>query len=193
MVSKRQHKLLWCSSYDRGLQHLLKMWPQIKAEYPDATLDIYYGWGLFEQRYADNPERMAWKDRMDGLMTQEGITHHGRVGKEELNEATKMCGIWAYPTDFDEINCISALNCQLYGCVPCVINKAALKETVGSGIKVEGDIYDPETKEEYLKQLLGLMGDETKWKEEQEKGKKFVEGYSWSDISKKWIKEFMQH
>lgn len=186
----RQHKLLWASSYDRGLQHLLKMWPDIKKAYPDATLDIFYGWGLFATRFADNPERMAWMDRINNQMQQDGITHHGRVGKKELNDATKKCGIWAYPTDFDEINCITALNCQKYGCVPCVINKAALKETVGSGVKVDGDIYDPETYDLYLKELLDLMGDEKRWKQEQKKGKVFAKDFGWSLIADSWIQEF---
>ena len=95
-----------------------------------------------------------------------------------------------YPTDFDEINCITALNCQFLGCVPCVINKAALKETVGSGVRVEGDIWDPETRDEYLAKLLELMGDEKRWKEEQEKGIQFAKDYSWSNIAQKWIQEF---
>jgi len=464
----RQHKLFWGSSYDRGLNHLLKMWPAIKEKYPDASLEVCYGWDLFVNRYANNPERMAWKEGVDKMMKADGITHHGRVGKRELDEITKKCGIWAYPTDFDEINCcsgdtnilmprdhrvhpygvpikelvgksnfyvysydhesdqitlgkvlwvkktrsnaelliitlddgtvlkftpdhqfmlrdgsyrkaselsvgqslmplyerpsfmikqpngywqhehrivgellgdvggkhvdhingdrynntidnlqvlsskdhakktfkgrqhsisgkkrlaemskerimntfpdkesrvewaraqcrkmwdmvnsmsesdrkkwltdrankkretektkkyhnhkiaridvaairedvydmevekyhnfnaggvfvhncITALNCQKLGCVPCVINKAALAETVGSGIKVEGDIYDPETRSEFLKQLLILMGDEKLWRREIEKGIKFAASYSWKRIANEWIKEFMAH
>lgn len=186
----RQHKLLWCSSYDRGLQHLLKLWPFILEKYPDATLDIAYGWNLFLTGYQDNPERMAWKDRMDELMKQKGITHHGRVSKDKLNKITSECGIWAYTTDFDEINCISALNCQLLSCVPCVINRTALKETVSSGVKVEGDIYDPDVKEEYLKQLLTLMGDKKKWEEESKKGKLFAKDYLWERVAKEWVINF---
>lgn len=166
------------------------MWPKIKETYPDATLDICYGWGLFATRYANNPERMAWMDSVNKLMEQDGITHHGRIGHGELDEITKKCGIWAYPTDFDEINCITALNCQRLGCVPCVINKAALAETVGSGVKVEGDIFDPEAREEYLKQLLALMGDEKRWGEEIDKGIKFASGFTWSNMAEAWIKEF---
>ena len=188
----RRHKLFWGSSYDRGLQHLLKMWPKILEVFPDATLDICYGWGLFEQRFANNPERMQWKERIDEMMTQKGITHHGRIGHNELDKITSECGIWTYPTDFDEINCITALNCQRLGCVPCVINKAALNETVGSGVKVNGDIYDPDAREEYLKQLLDLMGNEKKWKEEQEKGIKFASNYSWNKISNQWINVFTE-
>ncbi len=192
-MASRQHKLFWGSSYDRGLNHLLKMWPAILEKYPDATLDICYGWGLFSTRYANNPERMTWKNNIDKLMKQQGITHHGRIGKEALNEITKKCGVWAYPTDFDEINCITALNCQALGCVPCVINKAALKETVGSGVRVEGDIYDPETREEYLTRLLNLMGDEKLWKAEQLKGIEFAKNYLWEQIAEQWIQEFTAH
>jgi 2-polyprenyl-3-methyl-5-hydroxy-6-metoxy-1,4-benzoquinol methylase len=188
----RQHKLFWGSSYDRGLNHLLRMWPKILEKFPDATLDICYGWGLFDQRYANNPERMAWKKKVEEMMTQKGITHHGKVGKEELNKITKECGIWAYPTDFDEINCITALNCQALGCVPCVINKAALAETVGSGVKVEGEIWDSEVRDEYLSQLIFLMGDEKRWEEEQKKGIEFSKGYLWEKMAEKWIEQFKQ-
>jgi glycosyltransferase involved in cell wall biosynthesis len=168
------------------------MWPKIIEKFPDATLDICYGWGLFEVRFANNPERMKWKESVDKMMTQKGITHHGRIGKEELNNITAKCGIWAYPTDFDEINCITALNCQKLGCVPCVINKAALAETVGSGVKVGGDVYDPDTREEFLKQLLNLMGDEVLWRQEIDKGIKFASNYSWRLIAEEWIKEFTE-
>jgi glycosyltransferase involved in cell wall biosynthesis len=189
-MESKQHKLLYASSYDRGLSHLLKLWPKILERFPDTTLDVAYGWDLFLKGFQNNPERMAWKKKIDDLMTQPRITHHGRVSKEELNKITSECGIWAYPTDFDEINCITALNCQSLGCVPCVINKAALKETVGSGVQVEGEIWDPDVREEYLKQLLDLMGDEKRWQEESKKGIEFAKDYSWTKISKQWVKEF---
>lgn len=186
----RQHKLFWASSYDRGIQHLLKMWPKIIKKFPDATLSVYYGWNLFEAAYRNNPERMNWKERMDEKMTQKGITHYGRVGQPELKKAREECGIWAYPTDFNEINCITALQCQEDGCVPCVINKAALKETVGAGVRVEGDIFDPEVQEEYLKQLLELMGNKEKWLAEQVSGRSFARQFSWPLIAKQWTKLF---
>ncbi len=186
----KQHKLIWASSYDRGLIWLLKLWPKIIEKYPDVTLDIYYGWNLFDKAFSNNHERMAWKKKMCELMTQKGITEYGRVGKEELNKATQEAGIWVYPTDFDEINCITALNCQKYGCVPCVINRAALQETVGSGVKVDGLIFDPEVKEKYLNELLNLMGNEKLWQEESKKGIEFTKNYSWSKIASDWINIF---
>ena len=186
----RNHKLFWGSSYDRGLQHLLKMWPQIKAKFPDATLDVAYGWDLFDKGYANNPERMAWKERINKLMEQDGITHHGRISKDKLKSLRQSCGIWAYTTDFQEINCITALECQSDGCVPCVIDYAALKETVQSGVKIDGDIYDEETQLAYLDGLLLLMGDEEKWKQEQLKGYEFTKNYRWEVIADEWAKLF---
>jgi glycosyltransferase involved in cell wall biosynthesis len=188
----RQHNLFWGSSYDRGLFHLLNMWEDIKKAYPDAELHITYGWQVFDMIAHNNPERMEWKKMMILLMDQPGITVHGRVNKKELKTLRQRCGIWAYPTDFTEINCITALECQHDGCVPVTIAYAALKETVGSGVMVQGDIYDKTTREKYKQELLSLMGDETRWKIESKKGKKFALKYSWENISSKWNQEFVK-
>lgn len=186
----RQHKLWWQSSYDRGLDMVLDMWPEIKKAYPDATLDICYGWDLFEKIFANNPERMEWKSKLDKQMEAEGITHHGKISQDKMKELRKECGIWVYPTYFTEINCIGALECQSDGVVPCVINKAALKETVGSGKKINGDIYDESTKKEYLDELLELMNNKEEWKVESEKAIGFAKDYQWSIIASKWDEEF---
>jgi hypothetical protein len=182
----KQTKCFYGSSYDRGLIHLLKMWPDILDAVPEATLDICYGWNLFLKAFSNNPERMAWHDKMNELMKQPGITEHGRIGKSDLKKIRSACGIWTYPTDFDEINCITALECQNDGLVPCVVNKAALKETVESGIRIEGDIYMRETAEEYKMALIDLMKDEKKWKEESDKAIKFSKKYDWKEISHQW-------
>ena len=64
----KQHKLWHQSSADRGLEHLLKLWPRIVEKFPDATLDHCYGFEVFDTMYHNNPERMAWKQRMLDLM-----------------------------------------------------------------------------------------------------------------------------
>ncbi len=179
-------RIIYTSSYDRGLQHLLEMWPDIRKEVPDAELHIFYGWQLFEQFYKDNPASMKWKEKMDNLMNQEGITDHGRVPQPELKEEMLKSGIWAYPTHFGEINCISAIKAQAYGCEPVVVNYAALAETVQFGSKVEGDIYDDDTKKAFLKSILEALTNpmtEEKRKEMMDWAQK---KYSWSKVAKSW-------
>jgi glycosyltransferase involved in cell wall biosynthesis len=186
----KNHKLFYGSSMDRGLQHLLKIWPDILDAVPDATLDICYGDNLFLIVYANNPERMAWHDRIYELFKQPGITDHGRVGKKELKEIRSACGIWAYPTDFDEINCITGLEAQNDGLVPVVINKAALVETVQSGVKIVGDIYMRDTLEEYKNALISLMNDEPRWQVESDKAKEFAKKFDWQILAKVWTRYF---
>jgi len=166
------------------------MWKHVLEKFPDAELHIAYGWDLFVKGFKDNPERMEWKQRMEAAMKQKGITDHGRIGKKELKKLRQKCGIWAYPTDFTEINCITALECQNDGLVPVVMNYAALKETVGSGIRIEGDIWDEGPKKEYLESLLSLMNDETRFNVESGKAKEWAKSYSWEKVADEWLKHF---
>jgi glycosyltransferase involved in cell wall biosynthesis len=186
----KHHKLWWQSSYDRGLDIVLNMWPRILAKFPDATLDITYGWDLFDKGYLDNPERQMWKEKINKMMEQKGITHHGRVGKEKLHELRSKCGIWVYPTYFQEINCIGALETQKDGLVPVVISDFALKETVWSGRKVDGDIYDPETKDKYLEALFEIMGDLSIWETESARAIDGAKKYEWDLIASEWAEYF---
>lgn len=186
-TNPRNHNLLYQSSYDRGLEILLDLWPRIIKKFPDATLSIAYGWNTFVQFYRDNPERMKWKEKMEIKMKQAGVHHYGRLGKQILKQIRKHCGIWSYPTFFAEINCISGLECQEAGLVPVTMNSFALKETIGSGSKVEGDIYDDSVKELWLKELFKYMSDEKLWKKESEKAQNFAKDYSWTIISQRWL------
>lgn len=184
------NRVIYTSSYDRGLEHLLGMWADVKKEVPEATLSCYYGWQLFEKFYKDNPASMMWMNKMNKLMEQDGVTDHGRVPQPELAEEYKKSGIWAYSTHFGEINCISAIKAQAYGCEPVVVNYAALKETVQFGRKVEGDIYDQETKDEFKKQLIEALKNPMSEEKRQEMMKKTVEKYEWSKIADQWSAEF---
>ena len=183
-------KMLYASSYDRGLAHLLKMWPEIKKELPKAKLEVCYGWELFLRGYSNNPQMMKWKSEIDELMKQDGITHHGRVSKKELDKITSSCDLWVYPTHFEETNCITALNSQRFGCVPVTMELAALQDTVFSGVKIDGDITDPEVQKIYIKELVSLAKDEKRMKEEKEKAIEGAKKYSWTNIAKEWEVHF---
>jgi len=186
----RQHKLFYQSSYDRGLEHLLKMWPSIKLAIPDATLDICYGWDLFDKMNHNNPERVEWKRQMVELMQQIDVTEHGRIGKKEMAKLRSTCGILAYPAHFTEISCISVMEAMRDGLVPVTTDLAALKETNDCGVMVSGDIYDPTVKQSYLEALLNTMGDETLFKEKQQKCLQKAKKLTWEKVADKWINLF---
>lgn len=186
----RNHKLIYTSSADRGLDILLTMWPEILKKFPDATLDIAYGWQVFDQVVGNNAERIAWKNSIVEACKQKGIRDHGRIGKAELQQLRKECGIWSYPTYFTEIFCMNAIEGQLEGVVPVTVDLAALHEVVGAGVLVKGDIYKKEVQEEYLKQLLSLMGDQKRWNEESKKAREFAKQFTWEKTARAWADEF---
>lgn len=179
-------RIIYTSSYDRGLQHLLEMWPDIIKEVPDAELHVFYGWQLFEKFYKDNPGSMAWKAKMTELMTQKGITDHGRVAQPDLIKEYEKSGIWAYPTHFGEINCISAIKAQAYGCEPVIVNYAALRETVQYGRRVEGDIYDDETKQAFKKELIDVLKNPMSDEKRKEMMEETLKKYSWDEVVTSW-------
>jgi glycosyltransferase involved in cell wall biosynthesis len=184
-------RCIYTSSYDRGLVHLLELWPEVKKAVPDATLDIYYGWELFDKFYSNNPSSMKWKEHMLEMMKYDGVSEHGRIPQKQVEEEMKKTSIWPYPTHFGEINCITGLKAQAFGAIPVVINYAALETTVQFGIKVNGDIYDKEVQDVFRDQLIWVL-QHPEWQEEVRKpmmawaSKKFL----WSEIAKHWNAEF---
>lgn len=188
----RNNKLIiYTSSYDRGLEHLLKIFPEVKAAEPTAELHIFYGWDLFTRFYRDNPASMAWKAKMDEMMKADGITHHGRVPQTAMKEWIEKAGIWAYPTHFGEISCISAMKAQAWGAIPVVVNYAALETTVAFGKKIDGDIYEKETQDMFKEALIEALKDD-KWQDaiRPEMMKWARNQFAWEKVAQQWTAEF---
>lgn len=178
-MKKRKNSVGYFSAYYRGLECLLKMWPEIRKRVPDATLDVYYGWEswLALQGEDDFYQRM---EKMFKHLANSGVSVHGRVSHQELAKAMGEIQVWAYPTEFPEIHCITALKAQEAGCYPVTTNVAALNETVQSGKKIATrKIYSDEYKQEKFIEAVvealqkGLTGSP-------------VDNTDWSDVAKQW-------
>jgi len=185
---KVKNNIVWTSSYDRGLENLLKMWPTIRKEVPDATLDVYYGFELYDTTtWGANKAGQQWKQYMLGLLDQEGVTDHGRVGSDVVAEAYKKADVWAYPTEFPEIDCITATKAMAAKCVPITTDFAVMKER-NQGVMVEGSINDPEVFQKFQDELIALLKDEDRKTEI--RNKLDVSKYDWSEVAKRWQEIF---
>lgn len=186
---KVRNNLVWTSSYDRGLEYLLEMWPDIKKEVPDATIDVYYGFNLFdESAFGKSDAGRLWKEKMLDLLNQEGVTHHGRVGSEVVAEAYKKAEVWAFPTNFPEIDCITATKAMAAGCVPITTDYAVMKER-NQGLIINGDITESETQERFKKELISLLKDDER--KSRIRSKIDVSNFDWDDIARRWNEEFL--
>lgn len=181
------HKLVYASSYDRGLELMLKWgWPIIKKEVPDATLDIYYGWNLFDTIHKGNAAQMAWKEKVVELMGQKGVKEHGRVGHYELLDIKARSAIHYYATNFEEIDCISVRESALVGCIPFTTDYAAL-EGRGYCVTTEGDPNEQETQEAVAYKIVEHLKDPDLLKDIRIKFKALAKEESWENVANKWL------
>lgn len=194
------HRVIYMSSHVRGLQLIYEVWPDVKKEVPDATLDIYYGWASYDSVNKSNPERMAWKEKMLKWEQElDGVNDHGKIGHKQIAEEIFKSGVWAYPCPFPEVYCITAVKAQAGGAVPVSSNFAALKETVKYGEILDMKAQDEKTpvgqwdKEELQKFKLALIK-VLKDPDYQESIRKdmmtWARTQSWENTAKGWIEDF---
>jgi glycosyltransferase involved in cell wall biosynthesis len=113
---------------------LLRIWPRILEKWPDATLDIFYGWeGCMVLGGIGSPSwvrhyRAARTGYME-LRRQKGVNERGRVNHEQLAREFQRASAWLYPTAFAETGCLTAAKARAAGCVPVTTPYAGLAET----------------------------------------------------------------
>ncbi len=99
--NKIKNKFIYSSRPDRGLNVLLKLWPQIIEKIPDATLVIStYG------SFPSNPEELLMKTVIDSTPS---IHYLGKLNVEQLYNEMSTSEFWLYPTHWPETSCITAL------------------------------------------------------------------------------------
>lgn len=176
---KKKNSVGYFSAYYRGLECLLKMWPKIRLKVPDATLEVYYGWESWVGLQGEDD----FYERMEDLfrdLKSSGVTVHGRVSHTELAKAMKRTQVWAYPTEFTEIHCITALKAQEAGCYPVTTNVGALAETVQCGDKIKTKrIYSDEYQQEkFISCVVAAL--------KEGKTGSPVANTDWSDVAQQW-------
>jgi glycosyltransferase involved in cell wall biosynthesis len=119
------HRLIYCSEPARGLEHLLRAWPRIRAAVPDASLAVTFDYRLWNS----DPK----VERFRALAQQEGIDYYGLLPRRSLLEQQAAAELHCYPCTFPENFCLASLECQLQGTPTITTNIGALPETVKTG------------------------------------------------------------
>ena len=106
----------------RGLEQVLRVWPLIRSAIPDAELRVYYGFPthVTEQLTKSMGESafLQWREMLEELMQQPGVTYIGSVGHAELARAYAAAGFLLYPTNFPETGCITVQKAMAAGAIP---------------------------------------------------------------------------
>lgn len=185
-VRKNAHRVFYGSSPDRGLEGLLDIWPEVKKAIPGAELHVCYGFELYFKLRGHVKRYRDWYEMMMEKLKQPGVVHHGKVGEKELYDIAASCAVWAYPTTFQEIDCITARYCQALGTVPLVFDYAALKTTVQRGVRLAVDPFDRKSLPAYRDELIRQLKGPKTFDDIKENAKNF----DWKQRAKEWIEVF---
>jgi len=193
-LTNNPHKLIYASCPSRGLEHVLDFWPHIRETFGDAELNIYYGFNEnFKSQMKVSKVFADLYAKIIKGVNQPGISFHGMVDQKTLAQAFASSGIWAYPTSFPEISCITAMQAQAMGSVPICTRFWALDETVHFG-QVCGDDSlhsldeDDELKKQWLELLLEEMAETSEFKNEMIEFARKT--FLWSGVAKQWDTQF---
>lgn len=190
----KTNRAIFSSSPNRGLDTLLVNWPFVRQKVPDAELHVYYGFDVWEAfaRGRNDPAELAdiqrYKTALENAVRGGGVFWHGRVDQRTLAEAFLRSKVWAYPTNFSETSCISAMEAQAAGAVPVCTKLAALPETVQHGILIEPG---PNYGNYWVEYVARLLSDENYRLGYANEGRQWaLSNLSWSGLASDWVHMF---
>lgn len=191
------YNFIYSSSPDRGLHHLLRMWPQIQdmmgSEFGNyAQLHVCYGVENFvtHSRWSHREDGIRALD-IESLLTQHGITYHGKIGQDKLAALMAECDLMLYPADTmspTETGCISIVEALAAG-TPVVTTDCDCIgpefEHVTTQTKLPLLGYD-----NYIASILDTLDPED-YMARVEAGMEFAHTRDWSLIAQQWIDFFL--
>lgn len=188
---KVRNSFIYSSFPNRGLLPLLQMWPDIKRNIPDATLNVYSDInGKWVNEVAK--EQMDEIRRILSAGGLEGVTMHGWVSKADLAAAWGRADIWFYPCIFQETFCLTALEAAATKTLAVGTPLAALGETIGNrGVLVDGDPMSKDWQERALKALCEILGDSKKREDLIERNYAWACEMSWRSRGDKFAELFL--
>ena len=127
------------SSPDRGLHHLLELWPEIKKAEPWAELHVYYEITRFLREIAHaHPVMLDLAQRLEQAMDRVtygwGVTFHGACAQQVVADRACTAGVMVYPCDpviFTEGFGTAVLEAYVAGAVPITTDADAFPEVYG--------------------------------------------------------------
>lgn len=197
-IKRDPYLIINTSSPDRCMDVLPQLFKEVKKKVPKARLQWAYGWDGFTGSNAHDLKKIAWRDETKKAMKESGIEDLGRLPQAEVGKLYQKASVYAYPTEFAEIDCISIKKAQAAGCFVVGTDFGAVGENLHQGVK----IHSKKDKNNWNKPYqfhFGLEGEKEQksWidacvKTLQSKAKgSAIEFPTWEQTAKKWCEQFI--
>lgn len=194
IIKRDKYKCIYASNYTRGLSILLSVWPFVKQQIPQATLDIYYGRETYNA--LDKNQFQILINTLTSLKPL-GVNEMGKVGHQQLADVMCSASVWSYPClGNSETFCITAVKAQAAGLIPVCATPGALKEVL---LTEESSIMDEIITADHVVQYRTMLintltsmnddSDENVIKIQVRRNKLREHGlkYTWDRVVDKWL------
>lgn len=160
-------KMIFSSSPDRGLSNILYLLPFIKEKVPEVTLDIYYGFDLWQsiaKSRNDTDSLRKIDEIMKTIDSLPYVKYHGKISEPELAKEQIRSYCWVYFDTFCESYCLTAKQFQLSATPSVTSSIGALETTVGEyGIRTHYHPYSTEGRQWAVDEVVKLHKDREHW------------------------------
>lgn len=184
---RHRYRLVYASQARRGLGHLLRLFPQLRAAAPEAELHI------FGYEYGD-PEALRSVQAAFPEASQPGIFWRGCLSKSAVAWELRSAAIMAYPCTFPETFCTAVAEAQAAGLPVVTSTKGSMAERVRDG--ADGFVIPgtPETSPEYeaafVKAVVRLLKEDDLWTQMGHEAQKRAHHiYNWEVVAAGWEEE----
>lgn len=201
-IKKDPYLIINTSSPDRCMDVLPQLFKEVRKRVPKARLQWAYGWDGFKNSNAYDLKKIQWMDETKKAMKEAGIEDLGRLPQHEVAKLYQKANVYAYPTEFAEIDCISVKKAQAAFCLPVATDFGALKESIAFGTSVHSSktkdnwnkpyqfhfgMEDEKMQKEWIEGVVGALQATI---EKSASITKWASQFEWSKIAKLWLNEF---
>jgi glycosyltransferase involved in cell wall biosynthesis len=200
-AEKEDGSVVYISSPDRGLHHLLDIFPLVRARVKNAKLKIYYRfWPWYEvTKFGDDLVGQRARSIRNNLLKlgqngENGVTLVGPINNKKLANVLSSTMVLAYPclpVQFTEGFSIAILDACAAGCVPVISDVDALPSIYENvACIVTGN---PGKKlNEWADKISYLLTNERARTDAAKKAVSFAGQYSRQEVSKMWERVIME-
>lgn len=196
--SKKDPKLVcYLSSPDRGLLTAAKIVREAQKTDPDIKFICCYGVPPWVRKFHANAQHCHIPDvgrdcsvdlyerELHAVLDEIGAVVLGRVGWDKVNEVLQKSGVWLYPTRFDEISCMAAMEAQAHGCIPVTTRHGAISETVPMEWCYEISLNDLEAAADWVFEATKIPTNSEDWRNLMACGAQ--EKFAVAPLAEEWI------
>jgi len=192
-IKKVSGQAIYCSAPDRGLSLLLDFWPSIKKEIPWAKLIVTSSFALWGN--TDSEYDLFFKNLYQKVTKLKDVFLLKRCSKKELSILQAESELMLYPTIFNEMFCISALECLSVGTPIISTSKAAIKERIINGVNgylISGSANSFLYKQKFIKQTVKLFKNNSLRKSFSNQAINLTTSLNFDNLALDWEKEIIK-